>query len=251
MYKKLKFLPLALALSVVSTNASASSYVKATPAKINLNESVTIDWSRYYPNRFPNQTYNLYVYKPNGQPKHKYRRGLTSVSDVRGPNTISGTQTVEVEVCDQFGQNCFTSSHGRVRFSVDHQCEYNVSSNQGAYYCGGTRVTQYAQYQPWPLGVNDSMSGFISVKNRVYWLYTNRINSATTEFAWYTNCRSGGSVERVTELVRNTSSTSGGNSFSRIDNFVPLHNNDTAEWSYYDAFWKRSYSRTASFSKCN
>ncbi len=250
MYNKSKYLPVAFALSVFSIDASAS-YVKATPSKINLNESVTIDWSRYYPNRFPNQTYNLYVYKPNGQPKYKYRRGISSMRDVRGPNTISGLQTIEVEVCDQYGQNCFTSSRGRVSFNVDHQCEFEVSNNKGAYYCNGTQVTQYATYQPWPLGVNDSMSEFISIKNRVYWLYTNRINNYTTEYAWYTNCRSGGNVERVTELVRNTSFGSGGESFDRIDDFVPLHNNDTAVWSYYDSFSKKSYARSASFSKCN
>ncbi|PAJ71654.1 hypothetical protein CJF42_25575 [Pseudoalteromonas sp. NBT06-2] len=250
MLKIIKLSSAALALSIISTNSLASSYVIATPSKININESVTIDWSRYYPNKYPNQTYNLYVYKPSGEPKYKYRRGLTTTSDVRGPNTISGTQTIEVEVCDQNGQNCFTSSHGRVSVFIDHQCEYNKTSTRGAYYCDGNLVTQFAKFQPWPNGVNDSISDVISVKDRVYWKYTDRIDSYTTEYAWYTNCRSGGQIEQVTELVRNTSYPGSPNSFDRIDNFFARHNNDKAEWSFYDAWNKTSTPRTAYFSKC-
>lgn len=240
------------ALFLVSVESIAASYVVATPSKIVLDESTTIDWSRYYPNKYPNQTYNLYVEKSSGEPKFKYRSGLTATSDVRGPNTMSGIQTIQVEVCDQNGNNCISSSRGRVRFSVDHLCEYKEKYTNGgyAYYCEGNKVSQTVAPNSNPLGLPDSISGFISIKNRVYWMFTEHVNQYTTRFAWYTNCRSGGQLEKVTELVTNTSYPGVQNFYDRIDNFIPFHNNNKAEWYFYDAHLKISTHREAFFNQC-
>ena len=240
MFNKTRLLFLAVTLPIISSNASA--FVEAIPSnKINLNESVTIDWYQYA-QKFPNQTYNLYVTKPNGEPEHKYRSGLTETSDVRGPNTISGTQKIVVEACDQYGQNCFKDSKGRVSVTVDHQCELTYSSfgQVWSYDCDGLRVTQAAASRY-------ATSDFISIKDRLYWLHRSSDTMISGGYAWYTSCRSGGEIERVTQYV----STLSGRDNGRISDFVPSHASDSAKWTYYSTAMGTSSQHTASFSKCN
>ncbi|WDD99286.1 hypothetical protein [Thalassomonas actiniarum] len=239
MLKKIRLLSIILVLPLFSTTLLASDYVKATPSSIDINESVTIDWSNYYlSNTYPNPTYNLYVNKPSGEPRHKYRSGLTTTSDVRGPNTISGQQTIEVEVCDQNGQNCITNSDGRVNVFVDHDCILRGSGFGYYYYCDGNLITQSIVNNAL---VESKISGFISVKDRLYWKYEIK-DGQGERYAWYTNCRSGGQPERVTELIENNG--------DRIDSFFARHNDGKSEWYFFDATWNRSFERVKYHSNC-
>ncbi|MCG7561480.1 MULTISPECIES: hypothetical protein [Pseudoalteromonas] len=239
MLRKARLLSTILVLPLFSAASLASDYVTATPSQVDLNDTVTIDWSNYYlSSKYPNPTYNLYVTKPTGEPKRAYRRGLTTTRDIRGPNTVSGRQTIEIEVCDQNGQNCITNSDGRVSFTVKHGCILSSAGLGYYYYCDGNQITQGI--------VNNAIAkskitDFISVKNRLYWKYK-LTNGSGTQYAWYTNCRSGGALERVTELIENSD--------DRIDSFFARHNDGKAEWYFYDSSFNMSFPREAYHSDC-
>ncbi|MDO6428919.1 hypothetical protein Q4489_18120 [Thalassotalea sp. 1_MG-2023] len=209
-------------LIIVANNAHASNYFTASKTRLNMGEDTLLSWSNYYPNLYNNPTYNLYVYKPNGAIKYKFGSGLTDTSFLRKNIRMSGKHTFEVEVCDSLGENCVTNYNGRVSVYVDHGCYKDEIWSGIVYKCDGQIVSQSTG------GVShygvDKFSEFIAVKDRVFWYFW---DASMLRGAYYTNCRSGGSLSMVTAFV-------GGLGISdRIDNFLPKTDGENAEWDHW------------------
>ncbi|MGL1958683.1 MAG: hypothetical protein OCD00_15355 [Colwellia sp.] len=137
---------------------------------------------------------------------------------------MSGRHTFEVEVCDSSGNNCVTNTNGRVSVNVDHGCSYGKYTIFGySYKCDGNIITQTIG-DGTILGGIDTISEFISIRDRIFWKFW---DASMTRYAYYSSCRSGGSLTQVTDFA-------GGMGVSNsINNFTPRTNGYAAEWSYW------------------
>ena len=222
MIKNMRKSALALCFASSVSAFSASASITATPSYMHIGDITVLDWSQLKPANYPNPTFNLFVTKPNGEPRFAFRRGYKEVRFAR-KISMSGSHLYEVEICDSKGNNCMRPTNAQVVVRVDHGCDYIDSG----YSCNGNRVTQRAEN-------GQFVSDFQVILNRATWKFTDRNNQ--TE-AYYTACTNGSNFSRITQF-QNLSYMG---PVSKILNFVSARSG-YAKWTHVSDYGVKDYS---------
>ncbi|RJE77534.1 hypothetical protein BGP78_00580 [Pseudoalteromonas sp. MSK9-3] len=191
---------LALGMAAVFSAFSASASLTASQTNMKIGEITVLDWTQLTPNNYPNPTFNLWVTKPNGEPRLAFRKGYTERRFAR-PIDMSGSHFYEVEICDSNGNNCMLPSNASIVINVDSGCDFF----NGGYSCDNYQVTQSASSGQY-------VSEFQVIKDRATWKFT---DNNTQSAAYYTACKDGSNLSQITQR-ENTSS----GYISRIIDFV-------------------------------